>query len=45
MKKYRKKPSRLLQIRLSDVEYEEIINEIKKLGITRREWVLTFRRK
>lgn len=39
MKKYRKKPTKLLQIRLSEKEYKNIIEFIHKFGVTQREWL------
>lgn len=41
MKKYKKKPSKLLQIRLAEEEYIKVIGFIKKFNITHREWLLT----
>lgn len=40
MKKYKKSPTKLLQIRLSDQEYKEIRDEIKKSGLTYRAYLL-----
>jgi hypothetical protein len=40
MKKYKKKPSKLLQIRLSENEFGEIVEFIKKFDVTHREWIL-----
>jgi len=40
MKKYKKHPSKLFQVRLSETEYEEVIAEIKKTGLTRRAYIL-----
>jgi len=39
MKKYKKKPSKLLQIRLSEKEYDKTIEFINKFGVTHREWL------
>jgi len=39
-KKYKKNNTQLLQIRLDDEEYKEIIKFIKSFGVTRREWIL-----
>lgn len=41
MKKYKKKPSKLLQIRLSEKEHEDVIACISKYGVTHREWIMT----
>lgn len=41
MKNYKKKPSKLLQIRLSEKEHEDVVEFIKKFNITQREWITT----
>lgn len=41
MKRYRKTPTKLLQIRFSEREYEEVLEFIKRFGVTKREWVMT----
>jgi len=41
MKKYKKNPTKILQIRLSNKEYEEVKRFINKFGVTHREWLLT----
>jgi hypothetical protein len=41
MKNYRKNPTKLLQIRLSEQEYNRVIKFIKRFSITRREWLIT----
>lgn len=40
MKKYKKKPSKLLQIRLSEKEYKKTIEFIQKFRTTHREWLM-----
>lgn len=40
MKKYRKKPTKLLQIRLSEKEYNEVIEYFKSIDETRRSWII-----
>lgn len=40
MKKYKKHPSKLFQVRLSEKEYKEVVEHIKSKEITRRDWVL-----
>lgn len=40
MKKYKKNPTKLLQIRLSESEHEEITEHLKRFGVTHREWIL-----
>lgn len=41
MKRYRKKTTKLLQIRFSKDEYEEVNNFIKKFRVTKREFIIT----
>jgi len=41
MKKYRKLPTKLLQVRLSKKEYDVVTEFIKRFGITKREWLTT----
>ncbi len=40
VKKYKKKPTKLIQIRVSEKEYEEIVNYFKEHELTRRTWLL-----
>lgn len=40
MKQYKKYPGRLLQVRLSEEEYDEIIESIKKFKKTRRDFII-----
>lgn len=40
MKQYKKYPGKLLQIRLSEKEYDQVISFIKTFGVTRREFIL-----
>ena len=40
MKKYKKNPTKLLQFRLSEKEHKEILEKIKKSGLTHRAWLL-----
>lgn len=40
-KKYRKNPSKLFQVRLSQKEYEEVIEYFNNLDITRRSWIIS----
>jgi len=40
MKKYKKNPTKLLQFRLSEKEHKEILDKIKKSGLTHRAWLL-----
>lgn len=40
MKKYRKTPTKLLQIRLSEKEHKEVIEKIKKSELTHRAFLL-----
>lgn len=41
MKKYKKNPTKVLQIRLSEKEFDKITTFIDKFGVTRREFILT----
>jgi len=49
MKKYKKKEkkgkakTKLLQIRLSDKEFSDVVEFIQKFGVTHREWILSVR--
>jgi len=38
--KYKKNPTKLFQVRLSEKEYKRIIKFIKGLNVTRREWII-----
>ena len=40
MKRYKKHPTKLLQIRLAQKEYDELLEFIKRFGVTKREWVM-----
>jgi len=40
MKKYKKKPTKLLQFRLSEEEYKEVLDKIQKSNLTHRSWLL-----
>lgn len=41
MKKYKKNPSKIFQIRLSNEEYDQVKDFINRFGVTHREWILT----
>ncbi len=41
IKNYRKKPSKLIQIRLSETEYKKVIEFFKGIEETRRSWLLS----
>lgn len=41
MKKYKKSPTKLLQFRLSEQEHKEVLDKIKKSGLTHRAWLLS----
>lgn len=40
MKKYRKNPTVLFQVRMSKDEMDRVVGEIEELGITRRQFLL-----
>lgn len=40
-KKYKKNPTRLFQVRLSEKEYVEVVEHFKNLEVTRRVWLLS----
>ena len=40
IKQYKRKPTKLLQIRMSEEEYKEITDFIKKFGVTQRMFIL-----
>lgn len=41
VKNYGKKPTKLIQIRVSEKEYEKIIEYFEGLEITRRSWLMS----
>jgi len=40
MKKYKKSPTKLFQIRVSEGEYKTLMEVVNKTGMTRREWIM-----
>lgn len=45
MKKYKKNPTKLLQIRLSEKEHKEVVEVIKKSELTHRAFLLELLKK
>ncbi len=41
MKKYKKKPTKLFQVRMSEKEHKDLIDFINSFGITHREFLLS----